>query len=329
MTVSGKMLALNRFRQKFRTTGSTYNFQSLRGGKFNFPKVADYIKLHCAAQHLFTDANAPSMAWRPPTQSHRMLTIDIDLKMNEDVLIATSDFVHLAERFSMVVAELTQTPTFAVVLTRKLRNYVKKLKAGECWASGFHLYVLGLLVSKPLATRIRKECLEVIPFFKEEHPYIQNSPEDILDDGVSPFGSNGIIVLGDRKKTPNSGGGYHIVFTGTFDETSFANRKFPPPEESMETLRKNDLYGWLDQSPEGWGLTDVESPSAWPTARQSTAKRTPHRRLQPRPVPRGHRRPHPQQHRVETNHLLVCLAGNGPRHRVLSLQPGMGPQRPR
>ena len=254
------MEAYNKFlseAQIYKGSSKRATHVSMRGGNFHVPaeKHAIFLKLAFEAAPKMNHRNARSIIWRPPPQQHQLMTIDFDFRMTEDILIDTSEYVYLAERVCMVVAEHT-TDEFGVVLTRKLRNYMKydKNEKKRFFACGFHIYILGFLVTREVAVKIRKESFELIDAFKEQHPYIVNATDDIFDDKVSPVGKNGFLMLGDYKRAPNTGGSYHVVFRGLFTKTSFEKRVFYKPEETYKVASglKGELYGWQAKDPDGW-----------------------------------------------------------------------------
>ena len=168
---------LPKFLQTCRVTekGAFHNWVSLKKGRFDIPaaKASEFktAYLHDMKRG-FTDSNSPSLCFRPPTgRTHYMFNIDIDLRLSEDVFIETPDFVHLGERISLVVAEEAKVDSFRIIITRKMRNYLKKTKnKPDCWASGLHMYILGLLITPDKARSIRKACAPLLEDFKEGYP---------------------------------------------------------------------------------------------------------------------------------------------------------------
>ena len=268
---------LRAFLAAAKTTGPEFNFVSLRGGKFLFKDIPRLLSLHVAAQPF--DQGATCLAWKPPRVDHHQLTLDFDLRLSEDELIDTFEFVHLAERLCLVVAETTKVDSFSLVLTRKLTNYPKREKNKPLrWASGFHLYFLNLLVTKAVALKIRTEALDLIAQFKLQVPVVVNEPTDILDTSVSPLGSNGIILVGDKKPQSKTGGAHHIVFRGQFDGSSFKARQSFEPEETPSLLTKwrAQLFGHLWGADNGWlKVGTIEEEKAAPSEKNGVGRADP------------------------------------------------------
>ena len=152
---------LNNFLSDRKVISGEYNFVSLRGGKYQVSREAkkEFLELYCKAAPFFTEDNAPSLAWKTPNTDYLPLIFDVDLHIAEDVTFSHETFIELAKIIMYHVSCEIKDTGMGIVLTRKQHCYRKKTDKGFVFKTGFHMFVFGVLVSKPLALHIRNIIL--------------------------------------------------------------------------------------------------------------------------------------------------------------------------
>jgi phage/plasmid-associated DNA primase len=237
-----------------KTTDDAYSFISLRtdgfqwGNKFNIRKDAFFQAYHGVLDH-FSASFWTGIVWKPPKRIFSPATLDIDFRLSTEDRIPDACVISLAEELSYEFQTLTGVGQIFVMLARKRNTY---LRSDGKYADGFHMYILGVEVSREILVEFRKRCLSVLEDLKQQHPTITNSAEDILDKRLCPQRSNGLILLGDQKG-PGKGGSHHVIFYAGY-QFGWVSERFIRVEETPKFIRSNMelIYGWLFNEKEGW-----------------------------------------------------------------------------
>ena len=153
-------------------TDKECNFVSLRNGKFWIPEEYQkrFLDLYVEASSEFSGENYTALCWRPPKCAFKPLHLDIDLHVTGDVHISNEAFVEFAKLICSGITEVANTPGLGIILSRKVRNAISKDKDGnQFYKSGFHLYGVGILVSRKTAIAIRKKIIPEVEDFRDKH----------------------------------------------------------------------------------------------------------------------------------------------------------------
>ena len=259
------------FLKQIHVSEGEYNFVSLRGGKYQVSREASkkFLELYCKAAPFFTEDNAPSLAWKTPNTDYLPLIFDVDLHIAEDVTFSNETFIELAKIIMYHVSCEIKDTGMGIVLTRKQHCYRKKTDKGFVFKTGIHMFVFGVLVSKPLALHIRDIILAgpFLPLFLEKHN-ILNPANDVLDKSVCPCGKNGLLMLADYKGQKNTGKSYSIFFRATYNYSTdgWNHPKEYLPEQTAALLSdlRYVLWGWLWTPPKwktfGEGIQMIDAP---------------------------------------------------------------------
>ena len=188
--------------EQFRTNSTrSYNFQRLGGGVYWFPDKQSFLNgyMHPDGYKKFSKDYCTGLVFRPRKDINMPLYYDFDFKMEAETSIPTSAMVELSREIFKILGE--DPPKF--LITRRCSCYYKETKKEPegFWKSGFHLWVFkkgGYSTQDVIDLRLK--CLEagVLDSFLERYS-IYNPPSDAFDESPG-IRSNGLIIVGDRKK---------------------------------------------------------------------------------------------------------------------------------
>ena len=134
-----ELTLLKRFLESHRISDkSVYNFVCLhkktgifRQGRFYIPesKRADFWKLYKDAAPYFSEANCPSITYRPPTRQVQPLTLDIDLQFEHETILDPSINFKFTVAIANKLAEIAkQSVNFYIISKPKGYFYFFKSK---------------------------------------------------------------------------------------------------------------------------------------------------------------------------------------------------------
>lgn len=228
-----------------------YNFQAMKsylfphGAKFNI-QASEFFSTFKLVLGKFTENHHTSIIWKQPPREFNPAILDFDYKLKRNELLPTEYFIKIAEQVCYEFHILTGAKPFFVILTRKQGNYVK----GEHFASGFHLYILGVLTDTNTLKTLREKCLPMIDSMKLDN--IVNSASDIFDAHLTSR-SNGLVLLGDFKG-PNHGGAYHVAFYAGYSMGWMDSKRIEYSQSTAFIQQHAErLYGFLYEQPE-WDI---------------------------------------------------------------------------
>jgi hypothetical protein len=224
--------------------GAQYNLVSMKCGTFYVPVhlFKKFLKYYGKALQEMTSSTSESLVWSVRGKKFKPMTIDIDIIREGDTEFTDSELIELAEQLTSVIVKKADMDEVGVFLTRK-KIQPKVYQNHELFKTGMHIYIIGMEVTKAWAMQIRPSLLEIITVFCKAHKII-NTPDEVMDDKVTPFGENGILFNCEFK--PNCEDRYYIFYRALFDQ-SFTNALYYKPEQWLQSFTDNydQLYSFL------------------------------------------------------------------------------------
>ena len=189
---------LLKFLSTCRTQSNTYNFMSLRGGKYLI-RDEKFFKLLNQNYVKFSQKDALPLVFRGPRQTIAPFYMDIDFRRaNNEFRIPNSTYINMTQEFLMKLKEVTgATEYWDVIITRRVAAYWKEKQ--KCFADGFHVIIPHLQVTPEIMCKFRTALLadNYWQSFYADY-YVINEPKDIIDDAITKR-KNGLILLGLNK----------------------------------------------------------------------------------------------------------------------------------
>ena len=227
-----------------------FNFVSLRGGKFLIPDEKRGLFHRKFAEDV---PNHTSLVWVPPKDGWSALHLDFDIYMSEDFHISDQEIINFALLASEVIYSFVQR-SFGVFLTRKPSNTPHHTCG---YKGGFHILCSGFVVTKDIAMKIREGILHHLEEFRKGKP-ITGKTQSLFDRAVYPYGTNGLLLLGDSKPGREP---YACFFKGVYDK-KWINEKRDLNTKEVIMEHAQDLWTWLYKTPTSWkrvgGVIPVE-----------------------------------------------------------------------
>jgi len=230
----------SKVKYNFQSLGSKRNGRKQQGGKYYIENYETFKKLYLSNYVKFTELKCSQLVFKNRDKSP--ICIDIDLRLSKPEVIPDKAFIDLASNIC-IIANLG--PVNVVVTRRTACYYDESTKQIK---HGCHIY-LNVLRPKKFQVALRDMCLKHIDWSIFDRYSNIEVPEKMYDIAL-PRKSNGLILIGDRKKYKVASPHY-ICFTGTWDLLSWQHASPVTFERSPAVLREifDDLYKWIWDTP--------------------------------------------------------------------------------